>query len=183
MSHAGIDPIAVIPTAGWISVIEARPSFEISSARSAAFTPQRRAMDIPPASGDRSVVAAVPAYFRTFTGFSVFDDEGTMMISEHFYLAGFRLYDEVFSAYGPVNYFYYKLIHTFFGVALDHDAVRMTSVVILAACSFLSAWIVIRLTESVLAASVSHLLTFGLLGFFRNGWLSSCSSALSLAFC
>jgi hypothetical protein len=103
-----------------------------------------------------------------FTGVSAWDDEGTMMISVRFYLAGFRLYDEVFSAYGPVNYFYNQLIRSFFGVALDHDAVRMTSVVLMVACSFLSAWIVLRLTESVLAASVAQLLTFRLLGFFNN---------------
>jgi hypothetical protein len=115
-----------------------------------------------------SCAAAVPAYFRMFTGFSAWDDEGTLMISVRFYLAGYRLYDEVFSGYGPVYYIYNAIVRNLSGAALDHDSVRITSVVLMVTCPFLSAWIVLRLTESVLVASLAHILSFVFLRFFNN---------------
>jgi hypothetical protein len=115
-----------------------------------------------------SCVATIPAYFGMFTGFSAWDDEGSMMISVRSYLAGYRLYDEIFSAYGPVYYIYNAIVRNLSGVAFDHDSVRITSVILMVTCPFISAWIVLRLTDSVLVASLAHILSFVFLGFFNN---------------
>jgi hypothetical protein len=113
-----------------------------------------------------SCFVAVAAYYSMFTGFSPWDDEGALMISVKNYLAGFRLYDEVFSGYGPVYYFYNWFIQLISGSAVTHDATRMTSVVIWVVCPLISAWIALRLTDSLLSASVAHLLSFRSLQFF-----------------
>ncbi len=115
-----------------------------------------------------TVPAAVAAYYRIFSGFAGWDDEGTLMMTVRQYLGGARLYQEIFSGYGPVYYFYNWLVRTATGNAFDHNAVRITTAAVVIACSLLCAWIVLRLTQSLAAASVTHILVFRLLAFFGN---------------
>jgi hypothetical protein len=115
-----------------------------------------------------TVPAAVIAYYRTFSGFAGWDDEGAVMMTVRQYLAGGRLYEEIFSPYGPVYYYYNWMVRSATGNALDHNAVRITSVVVSLLCALICAWIVLRLTKSLAAASVAHLLAFRVLSFFTN---------------
>jgi hypothetical protein len=101
-----------------------------------------------------------------FTGFSGWDDEGALMISVKNYLNGFKLYDEVFSGYGPVYYFYNWFIRLISGSSVTHDVTRMTSVVIWVVSPLISAWIALRLTNSLLSASVAHVLSYRSLQYF-----------------
>jgi hypothetical protein len=115
-----------------------------------------------------SGLAAVAAFFRMFTGFSTWDDEGAMMITVHHCLSGMKLYDQVYTTYGPVYYFYNWLVHAALSIPADHDTTRMTSVVLMALCPLISAAMVMRLVNSITIASVVHLLTFSTLVCFRN---------------
>jgi hypothetical protein len=112
--------------------------------------------------------AAVAAYYRIFSGFSEWDDEGTVMMMVRQFLTGSKLYQEVFSGYGPVYFFFNWLIRTATGTVLDHNAARITSAVVAVICPLLCAWIVLRLTRSMAAATVAHLLVFRGLLFFTN---------------
>jgi hypothetical protein len=115
-----------------------------------------------------SIPAAAVGYYRTFTGFAGWDDEGTMMMMVKQYLGGGKLYGEIVSGYGPVYFFYNRVVRSISGTPLNHDNVRMTSVALLLLCALACAWIVLRFTRSVVLASLVHILTFQTLWFFQQ---------------
>jgi hypothetical protein len=115
-----------------------------------------------------TVPAAIAAYYRIFSGFAGWDDEGTMMMTVRQYLTGARLYEEINTGYGPAYYFYNWLVRSATGNILDHNAVRITSAAVTVGCSLICAWMVLRLTQSLAAASVTHLLVFRVLAFFGS---------------
>ena len=112
-------------------------------------------------------LAGVTAYYWIFTGFSIWDDEGTLMLTVRQYLGGMKLYDQV-RGYGPVYYFYNWILRTASGTPVTHDTVRMSSLIPWLITALVCAWIVLRLTRSLLLASAAHILTFLALSFFRN---------------
>src|SRR5450432_2698268 len=91
-----------------------------------------------------------------FTGFSPYDDEGSLMLSVKQYLGGMRLYEEVFSVYGPVYYFYNAVVRTLTSTPVTHDVTRISSLFPWLSCTLLSAWITLRLTKSLLLAAITH---------------------------
>ncbi len=113
-----------------------------------------------------TIPAAIAAYYRIFSGFAGWDDEGAFMMTVKQYLTGAKLYEEIYSGYGPVYYFYNWLIRSATGMAVDHNTVRITSAAVVVVCSLMCAWIVLRLTQSLAAASVTHILVFRVLAFF-----------------
>ena len=112
-----------------------------------------------------SVLAGIAAYYWMFTGFSVWDDEGTLLLSVRQFLEGMKLYDQI-QGYGPVYYFYNWLLRITFGIPATHDTVRMSSLVPWLLTPLVCAWTVLRLTRSLLLASTTHIFTFLALSFF-----------------
>ena len=104
-------------------------------------------------------ITSVTTYLALFTGFSAYDDEGTFMMTVKQYLGGRILYVDVFSFYGPVYYLYNWLLHALTGAPVTHDVVRMTSLVLCLAGALICAWIVLRLTGSLVMAALAHLFT------------------------
>jgi hypothetical protein len=115
-----------------------------------------------------TALGGVWAYYRVFTGFSNWDDEGSMMISVKQYLSGLKLYDQVWSGYGPIYYLYNWLLRSITATPVTHDIVRMSSLLPWLLTSLVCAWIVLRLTTSLVLASVAHFLTLYSLRFFAN---------------
>src|SRR5947208_11264350 len=104
-----------------------------------------------------TVLAAQVAYFKIFTDFSFWDDEGTVMTSVKQVLQGQRLYQEVFSLYGPVYYFYACMQRILSGTPVTHDVIRLSSLFPWLATASICALIVLRLTRSIALASIAHL--------------------------
>ena len=65
--------------------------------------------------------ATAYAYFRAFSFFSVTDDEGYILQTIRSYLDGGRLFDDVFTQYGPAFYTFESLVHRTLGAPLTHD--------------------------------------------------------------
>jgi hypothetical protein len=115
-----------------------------------------------------SIPAAIAAYYRIFLSFSGWDDEGMDLSMVRQHLGGAKLFQEVFSPYGPVYYLYNWVLHSVLGVALSHNAVRITSAVVVLGCALGCAWIAWRYTNSLAAATIAHLAVFRGLQFFGN---------------
>jgi hypothetical protein len=115
-----------------------------------------------------SALIGATAYFMLMTDFSRWDDEGSLMITVKQYLAGMRIYDEIFSGYGPVYYFYRWVLHSLTTLPLTHDAVRITSLIPWVGAALLCAWITLRLTRSLVLAACAQVYASYVLTFFRS---------------
>jgi hypothetical protein len=91
-----------------------------------------------------------------------------MMVTVKQYLGGLKLYSQISVPYGPVYYFYNWSLRTLSATAVTHDVVRMSSLLPWLLSAFVSAWIVFRLTDSLVLSSAAHLLVFFTLSFFCN---------------
>jgi len=110
-----------------------------------------------------SAVSGISAYYHAFSGFAIWDDEGTGLVTVKQYLAGIKLYSQPSLPYGPVYYFYNWAVRTVSGTPETHDVVRMSSLLPWLLTAFVAAWIVFWMTSSLAFASVAHLSTFLLL--------------------
>ena len=90
------------------------------------------------------------------------------MLSVKQYIAGLRLYDQVWSGYGPVYYFYNAIIRSITSTPVTHDVTRISSLLPWLATSLACAWIVLKFTNSLVLASCAHLLTTYSLQFFAK---------------
>jgi hypothetical protein len=116
-----------------------------------------------------SCLAFVAAYYEMFSWVvSFWDDEGTMIWRIKEYCAGSKLYDQIYSSYGPVYYLYNGLIHSIFGIDITYDSTRMITLVSWVVCALIAALIVFRFTWSLPLAAVAQFLIFGNLSFFAN---------------
>ena len=116
-----------------------------------------------------SCLAAVAAYYAIFSWvISFWDDEGTMIWRVKQYSAGFKLYDQIYSSYGPVYYLYSGLIHSISGGDITYDSTRMITLGSWVVCALFAALIIFWFTQSLPLAAVAQFLIFGNLSFFAN---------------
>jgi hypothetical protein len=102
------------------------------------------------------------------TGFMPYDDEGSMMLAVKQYLGGMRIYEDVFSVYGPVYYIYNALARAITFTPVNHDVTRISSLFPWIACSLLCGWIALRHTSSLVFAALSLTAASMAVGFFRS---------------
>lgn len=121
-----------------------------------------RAANVVASTAFLGLIAAATAcgYFLTFSQFAPYDDETYILQSVRSWLDGHRLFDEVFTQYGPAFYLFASFIHTVLDAPLTHDFGRFLTVGIWVACSVGCAVITWRLTESLMAAGWTFVGTF-----------------------
>src|ERR1051326_2038716 len=115
-----------------------------------------------------TVIATPFAYYRVFTGFSVWDDEGAMMAQVNQFLHGLTPYQEAIAAYGPVYYLYSCSLRLLTSTAVTHDAVRLSSLLPWLITPLVLAWVVLRATRSLALATIAHLMTVVSLKFIAK---------------
>lgn len=95
-------------------------------ARSMEQTPVGResARPGPPLVG--ATLLAVPfVLFTTFSEMSWFDDEGTLLVGFRSLMEGHRMYDDIYSLYGPLYNAVYGLIYVVLRIPVTHTAGRL----------------------------------------------------------
>jgi hypothetical protein len=98
------------------------------------------------------------AYLDAFSFFTNYDDEGCLMLLVRHVLDGHRLYDDVWTIYGPVYYLFKELLHGPLGLPLTHDVVRLTASALRLLAAVLSSAAVFALTRRVWLGVVTQVL-------------------------
>ena len=114
------------------------------------------------------LVESIAVYFRAFTGFSWFDDEGYVLLGMRELLHGFHLYDQIYSQYGPFYFLTQSAIFTATGSAVTHEAGRWGMIGFWLLTALLCAWVVYRLTRSPLITAWGFLASVKILFFFTG---------------
>jgi hypothetical protein len=109
---------------------------------------------------------AVKVYFKSFIGFSDWDDEGYVMIGVRALLQGNALYDHVYSQYGPFYYLVQGSLYTVLHIQVTHDAVRAIMGFFWLLSAVLCSWSIYRLTRSWILTGLGFLSAIKVLQFF-----------------
>jgi hypothetical protein len=99
-----------------------------------------------------TVASAILAWPVMYARVNVYDDEGYMLLSLRSYAAGGRLYEDVYSQYGPA---FYGLMHALFGgfnLEIGHDTGRLVTLTLLVVTSLLCALLTLRITGRLAVA-------------------------------
>ncbi|MEY3775585.1 MAG: hypothetical protein RLZZ129_2365 [Verrucomicrobiota bacterium] len=103
------------------------------------------------------------AYLIINTTFMLYDDEGYVLLSLRDYLAGGRLYDEIFTQYGPWPFVYHQLVTAVLAEPLTHTLGRWLTAAHWTGCGLLMGATALRLTNRPVAALATGAATFSLL--------------------
>lgn len=112
-----------------------------------------------------AVLSAVYACLRLFTGFSFYDDEGSLILMSRWLLDGHAVYGEFNSVYGPFYFLYERIAHMLAGGSASHTATRMFAVLPWVATCVLAFGYTLRTTRSVAAAMVTWLAVLRTMAF------------------
>jgi hypothetical protein len=97
---------------------------------------------------------AVLAYYWEFQGFSGWDDEGYLMMTIKQFLQGHKLFDEVYTQYGPFYYAFKWLIFRLTGAPVTNDSVRFIAVGIWLLYPCFCSWAILRVCKSLSMAAL-----------------------------
>lgn len=106
-----------------------------------------------------TIALSIPLmYFCVFTGLAHFDDEGTLLVGFRSILEGRRMYDDIYSLYGPFYNLAYTFVYDIAGVPLTHTNGRLIALALwVVFCSGLALFLY-RLTRSVAAMAAAFVL-------------------------
>jgi hypothetical protein len=96
--------------------------------------------------------------FSTFSGISWYDDEGTLLVGFRSLLDGHRMYDDIYSLYGPLYNGVYGLVYVVLQIPLTHTAGRLIAAILWLTYTASFAVFCQRLTNSTTATLLVYLL-------------------------
>ena len=109
------------------------------------------------------VALLATAYLLINTTFMFYDDEGYLLLTYKNFIAGARLYDDIFTQYGPWPYLYHQFVTTVLHQPLTHMLGRDLTALHWVLCALLGGAIAARATGRTAAAVCTSLIIFGLL--------------------
>ena len=109
------------------------------------------------------LVLLVTAYLLINTTFMLYDDEGYVLLTYKNFIAGGRLYDDIFTQYGPWPYVYQLGLNSVLQTPITHLIGRNLTAIHWALSAMLAGAIAARLTGEKIYALFATLATFGLL--------------------
>jgi len=115
-----------------------------------------------------AVISVAFAYFKIFSLFQRYDDEGFVLLSVKSFLSGKPLYDEVYSSFQPGFYLFNWLIFAGSGAPVCHDSIRLLTLALWIIAAGLNGIITHRLTGNGLIALVVSVVTVRALEPFAN---------------
>ncbi len=124
-------------------------------ARSMEQTPVRRASPRPGLALLAATLFAVPFVLLTaFSYISWYDDEGTLLVGFRSLMEGHRMYDDIYSLYGPLYNAVYGLVYVVLRIPLTHTAGRVIAAGLWLSYTASFALLCYRLTRSIAAMVV-----------------------------
>jgi hypothetical protein len=99
----------------------------------------------------------------TFSGFSWFDDEGTLLVSIRAFIKGHRMYDDVYSLYGPLYNIFYGVLYGPLHIPVAHVAGRLIALSLWLTWTAGFAYFCFRLSRSLVSMLLCFVLTLRLL--------------------
>lgn len=105
---------------------------------------------------------------QVFTLFPPYDDEGYLMMTVKQFLAGRILYDEIYTQYGAVYYFYKWLLYFPLNIPVTHNITRLTTLAVWVLTALLCGLFTNKITKSAIGGAAAYILTFLIL--FRTAY-------------
>jgi hypothetical protein len=108
---------------------------------------------------------ALPYFWSsTFSGLPWFDDEGTLLVSIRAFIQGHRMYDDVYSLYGPLFNLFYGLLYGPLHIPADQFGGRLIALSLWLTWTAGFAFFCFRLSRSLVSMLLCFMLTVRLLG-------------------
>uniref|UniRef100_Q025S5 Glycosyltransferase RgtA/B/C/D-like domain-containing protein n=1 Tax=Solibacter usitatus (strain Ellin6076) TaxID=234267 RepID=Q025S5_SOLUE len=105
-------------------------------------------------------------YYWMFSRFSPWDDDGYLLIGIQSLLKGDRLYDDIYSQYGPFYYLFHWIAYSLAGLPASHEAQRFIGTGLWLVSAGLWARTTYLLTRSLLWSAFGFFVGIKLLEFF-----------------
>lgn len=115
-----------------------------------------------------TLLTALIAHPRMFTGFRSYDDEGYMLTALKGFVNHGHLYDDVFSQYGPFYYEAWGGLFSAFGIPVTLDGGRAVTMVAWIVSSLAVGMATMRIAGSLLLGLGAQVLVFSALGVAAN---------------
>lgn len=103
------------------------------------------------------------AFLLINTTFMLYDDEGYVLLSLQKFIAGERLYTDIFSQYGPFPYLYSWCVGSVLDIPFTHTVGRSLTAIHWVTSSIFAGALTLRLTRNLTSGIIACLGSFGLL--------------------
>jgi hypothetical protein len=115
-----------------------------------------------------TVILFRAAYYLAFSTFSPWDDEGYVLLTIKYFVAGRALYDELYTQYGPLLYEFYRCVLWLLHLPLNHDTARFMTLGLWSGSALLAGLFVLRMTGQIAVAVLTLIASFWSLYVLSN---------------
>jgi hypothetical protein len=111
------------------------------------------------------LATAIYAALRLFTGFTPYDDEGSLLLMSRWLMNGHAVYRDFQSVYGPFYFLYKWIAHSLLGGSVSHATARVISIVPWVLTAMVAFSYMLRMSRSRALALIAWLAVLRTLNF------------------